>query len=71
MLALRVWLDSYPEDFREPLVHSNLHELINFTQQYLPGSELEAKVKHKLDRFVRDDQYVGKIFAVIKFLYFF
>ncbi|KAK6618978.1 hypothetical protein RUM44_003359 [Polyplax serrata] len=62
MLALRVWLDSYPEDFREPMVHSNLHKLLEFTQQYLPGSELEAKIKHRLDRFVRDDQFVDSGF---------
>lgn len=59
MLALHVWLDSYPEDFREPLAHSNLNELLDFSQKYMPGSELEIKVKHRLDRFIRDDQFVG------------
>lgn len=62
VLALHVWLDSYPEDFREPLTHPALHELLDFTQKYLPGSELEVKVKHRLDRFVRDDQCLGMVY---------
>ncbi|XP_067002658.2 ral guanine nucleotide dissociation stimulator-like 1 [Anabrus simplex] len=56
ILALHVWLDSYPEDFRDPPTHPTLHQLLYFCQQHLPESELEVKVRHRLDRFNREDQ---------------
>lgn len=56
ILALHVWLDSYPEDFRDPPLHATLHQLLYFMQTHLPESELQLKVKHRLDRFTRDDQ---------------
>ncbi|XP_039281395.1 LOW QUALITY PROTEIN: ral guanine nucleotide dissociation stimulator-like 1 [Nilaparvata lugens] len=56
VLALHVWLDSYPEDFRDPPLHTTLYQLLYFAQTHLPESELQLKVKHKLDRFTRDDQ---------------
>ena len=59
VLALHVWLDSYPEDFRDPPLHATLHQLVYFTQTHLPESELQLKVKHRLDRFTRDDQMLG------------
>ncbi|XP_063234684.1 ral guanine nucleotide dissociation stimulator-like 1 isoform X3 [Bacillus rossius redtenbacheri] len=54
--ALYVWLDSFPEDFRDPPTHPALHRLLYFCQQHLPASELEVKVRHRLDRFDREDQ---------------
>ncbi|XP_049815451.1 ral guanine nucleotide dissociation stimulator-like 1 [Schistocerca nitens] len=56
VLALHVWLDSFPEDFRDPPMHPTLHQLLYFCQQYLPESELEVKVRHRLDRFNKEDQ---------------
>uniref|UniRef100_A0A1B6C8Z3 Ral guanine nucleotide dissociation stimulator-like 1 n=1 Tax=Clastoptera arizonana TaxID=38151 RepID=A0A1B6C8Z3_9HEMI len=56
VLALHVWLDSYPEDFRDPPLHATLHQLLFFTQTHLPDSELQLKVRHRLERFTRDDQ---------------
>ena len=60
MLALHVWLDSYPEDFREAPSHTTLHQLLYFCRQHLPDSELELKAKHRLERFNRDEQLMGK-----------
>ncbi|XP_069698591.1 ral guanine nucleotide dissociation stimulator-like 1 isoform X2 [Periplaneta americana] len=56
VLALHVWLDSYPEDFRAPPTHPTLHQLLYFCRQHLPESELEVKVRHRIDRFNREDQ---------------
>ncbi|KAJ9595941.1 hypothetical protein L9F63_012834, partial [Diploptera punctata] len=56
VLALHVWLDSFPEDFRAPPTHPTLHQLLYFCRQHLPDSELEVKVRHRLDRFNREDQ---------------
>lgn len=71
MLALHVWLDTYPEDFRDPPLHPTLHQLLFFTQHHLPGSELEAKVKHKLEKFTREDQLLGRfIFRIFNLYYY-
>lgn len=59
VLALHVWLDTYPEDFRQPVGYPSLRQMLDFTVQFLPGSELEAKVRHRLERFQKEDQYIG------------
>ncbi|XP_073986528.1 ral guanine nucleotide dissociation stimulator-like [Rhodnius prolixus] len=46
--ALHVWLESYPEDWNQPPLHPMIHQLLLFTQQYLPNSELHIKLKHRL-----------------------
>lgn len=48
--ALHVWLDSYPEDFKDPPSYSALKELLHFCEEYLPATELDAKVRHRLER---------------------
>ncbi|KAI4464465.1 guanine nucleotide exchange factor [Holotrichia oblita] len=52
--ALHVWLDSYPEDFKEPPNHPALLQLVHFCEEFLPATELEAKVRHRLDRYARE-----------------
>ncbi|KRT86599.1 hypothetical protein AMK59_263 [Oryctes borbonicus] len=52
--ALHVWLDSYPEDFKEPPNHPALLQLVHFCEEYLPATELEAKVRHRLDRYSKE-----------------
>ncbi|XP_077296195.1 ral guanine nucleotide dissociation stimulator-like isoform X2 [Arctopsyche grandis] len=56
--ALHVWLDSYPEDFRQPPSHSVLNQLIAFTKVFLPGSELNSKAMCRLDQWSRDERCV-------------
>lgn len=60
MLALHVWLDSFPEDFRDPPHHPVLQQLLMFCKQHLPDSELHVKVRFRFDRFHRDDQMMGE-----------
>ncbi|ENN74870.1 hypothetical protein YQE_08639, partial [Dendroctonus ponderosae] len=52
--ALHVWLDSYPEDFKDPPNYPALRLLLNFSEDYLPNTELDAKVRHRLDRYSRE-----------------
>lgn len=52
--ALHVWLDSYPDDFREPGHHPTLTQLLQFCGERLPGTELEAKARHRLERYGRE-----------------
>ena len=47
-LALHVWLDQYPEDFKEPPNYPCLNQLEAFTQRIMPGSELDEKVQYVL-----------------------
>lgn len=54
VVAIRVWLDSYPDDFRDPPLHTTLQRLILFAQQHFPGSELHLKAKHKFQRLVNE-----------------
>ncbi|XP_034244342.1 ral guanine nucleotide dissociation stimulator-like 1 isoform X2 [Thrips palmi] len=56
VLALHVWLDSFPEDFRDPPQHPVLQQLLMFCKQHLPDSELHVKVRFRFDKFHRDDQ---------------
>ncbi|XP_050309313.1 ral guanine nucleotide dissociation stimulator-like 1 isoform X7 [Anthonomus grandis grandis] len=60
--ALHVWLDSYPEDFKDPPNYSALRLLLNFTEDYLPNTELDAKVRHRFERYQRE-AYVDPILA--------
>ncbi|KAJ1521513.1 hypothetical protein ONE63_003178 [Megalurothrips usitatus] len=55
VVALHVWLDSFPEDFRDPPHHPNLQQMLLFCRQHLPDSELHVKARFRLDRFHRDD----------------
>ena len=45
--ALHVWLDQFPEDFKEPPNFPCLSHLETFTRKVMPGSELDAKVQRK------------------------
>lgn len=55
--ALHVWLDSYPEDFKDPPNFSALKELLDFCEEYLPSTELDAKVRHRLERYDINTHY--------------
>ncbi|XP_050530881.1 ral guanine nucleotide dissociation stimulator isoform X2 [Daktulosphaira vitifoliae] len=52
--ALHVWLDSYPEDFRDPPLHTCLRCLRSFTFLYLPKTELHIKATYRLDRYLKE-----------------
>ena len=45
--ALHVWLDQFPEDYKEPPNFPCLSHLENFCQRIMPGSELDSKVQRK------------------------
>nr|CAH7759876.1 unnamed protein product [Callosobruchus chinensis] len=60
--ALHVWLDSYPEDFKDPPNYSALKQLLHFCEEYLPSTELDAKVRHRIERYSRE-AYVDPLLA--------
>ncbi|XP_044743921.1 ral guanine nucleotide dissociation stimulator-like 1 isoform X2 [Chrysoperla carnea] len=52
--ALHVWLDTYPEDFRDTANHHPmLQQILQFANKHLPGSELVSKIRHRLDKLTR------------------
>jgi len=52
--ALHVWLDSYPEDFRDPPLYTCLRCLHYFTFTYLPKTELHIKTTYKLNNILKE-----------------
>ncbi|XP_066986341.1 ral guanine nucleotide dissociation stimulator-like 1 isoform X3 [Macrobrachium rosenbergii] len=58
-LTLQVWLDAYPEDFRDPPMFSCLQQLREFTRVHLPGSDLHIKVGYKLEKMRREEDIKG------------
>lgn len=54
--TLHVWLNRHPEDFYDPPNHYALNQLLSFCEKHLPSTELEAKVRHRLDRYHREAQ---------------
>lgn len=58
--ALHVWLDSYPEDFRDPPLHTCLRCLHSFTHTYLPKTELHLKATYRLEKFLKECKQLGR-----------
>lgn len=54
-----MWLDSYPEDFRDPPLHTCLRCLHSFTFTYLPKTELHIKATYRLERFLKECKQSG------------
>ncbi|KAF4521268.1 hypothetical protein B566_EDAN008471 [Ephemera danica] len=54
VLSLHVWLDTYPDDFRDPPRHPALRRLTEFCREHLPNSELCVKVQHRLERLLQE-----------------
>lgn len=63
--VLSVWMDSYPEDFRDPPNYPCLHILESFAKQHIPESDLSIRVRHKIEKFRKED--IGNSDAKIEF----
>lgn len=50
--ALHVWLDAFPEDFREPPDFCLLKQLAAFCEEQAKDTELHFKVKHRMERLI-------------------
>ncbi|XP_047472834.1 ral guanine nucleotide dissociation stimulator-like isoform X2 [Penaeus chinensis] len=58
-LTLQVWLDAYPEDFRDPPKFTCLQQLREFTRANLPDSDLNIKVGYKLEKMRKEEETKG------------
>lgn len=54
-----MWLDSYPEDFYDPPLHTCLRCLHAFTSTYLPKTDLHIRATYRLERFVKECKQLG------------
>ncbi|XP_046332813.2 ral guanine nucleotide dissociation stimulator-like 1 isoform X8 [Haliotis rufescens] len=52
--VISVWLDTYPEDFREPPNYPCLHTLEKFSLHFLPDSDLAGRARHRIERLTKD-----------------
>lgn len=50
VVAIQIWLDSYPDDFSDLPLYISLHRLISFSRHYLANSDLLVKAKHRMHR---------------------
>ena len=63
---MQVWLDTYPEDFRDPPQFPALHQLLEFARNNLPESDLCIKVNYKLEKMKRDEDAKGTYILIYK-----
>ncbi|KAJ8311804.1 hypothetical protein KUTeg_010641 [Tegillarca granosa] len=52
--VISVWLDTYPEDFREEPDYPCLHTLEQFSKLHIPDSDLMTRARHKIEKFRRE-----------------
>ena len=63
--VITVWIDTYPEDFRDPPSYKCLVQLETFTHIHLPDSDLNIRVKHKMDKFRKEDASSSGMYLLI------
>ena len=51
-----MWLDAFPEDFRDPPNYPLLNQLLAFCEEHAKDSELHFKVKHRYDRLLKNPE---------------
>ena len=51
--TLHVWLDAFPEDFRDPPEYPLLNQFLTFCEQHAKDSEIHFKVKHRMERLIK------------------
>ena len=54
--TLHVWLDAFPEDFRDPPDYPLLNQFLSFCEQHAKDSELHFKVKHRMERLIKNPE---------------
>jgi len=58
---LSVWIDTYPEDFRDPPTFPCLKQLISLAERHMPGSDIVTRATHKMERFKKDEESSASI----------
>jgi len=62
-MVLLVWLDMYPEDFREPPIYPALTLLETFAHENYPDSDLSLKTQQKRDLFLKQEKGADALFG--------
>lgn len=52
--VISVWMDTYPDDFRDHPDYKCLKVLEAFSHQFIPDSDLELRARHKIEKFERE-----------------
>lgn len=51
-----MWLDAFPEDFREPPDFPLLNQFLEFCERQAKDTELHFKVKHRMERLLKNPE---------------
>lgn len=54
--TLHVWLDAFPEDFRDPPDYQLLNQFLDFCERQAKDTELHFKVKHRMERLIKNPE---------------
>lgn len=54
--TLHVWLDAFPEDFRDPPEYPLLNQFLDFCERQAKDTELHFKVKHRMERLIKNPE---------------
>ncbi|XP_032792835.2 ral guanine nucleotide dissociation stimulator-like 1 isoform X2 [Daphnia magna] len=58
--TLHVWLDAFPDDFRDPPDYPLLNQFLVFCEQHAKDSELHFKVKHRMERLIKNPEPIDQ-----------
>ena len=61
--VISVWMDTYPDDFRDDPDYTCLRTLEEFSKVHVPDSDLATRARHKMEKFQREAE--GKSGTVI------
>ena len=51
-----MWMDAYPDDFRELPNFPCLRHIVTFCNKHMKDSDLAKRAKQKIDAFVKEDE---------------
>jgi hypothetical protein len=59
--VMYMWLDAYPDDFRELPNFPCLRHIITFSNTHMKDSDLAKRAQQKIDTFVKEDEPQGPV----------
>ena len=59
--VIGVWMDSYPDDFREHPNFPCLRHIVTFCNKHMKESELAKRAQQKIDNFIKEEEPVGPV----------
>ena len=64
-----MWLDAFPDDFRDPPDYPLLNQFLVFCEHHAKDSELHFKVKHRMERLIKNPEPRTYFFPFLQLLF--